>query len=85
MYSHGACTDPGFVAAFLAGDSVEIEMAKDPGFEHVDVRLVVGSTAFVLGPQDLSALLGYTGRSFGASAFSILQAPGARWRSPSRG
>jgi hypothetical protein len=32
VFNHGACTDPDFIARFLAGDSVAIEIAKNPDF-----------------------------------------------------
>jgi hypothetical protein len=59
--SHGACTDPAFIAGILAGDSVEIELAKDPSFDTVAVRARFAVLAFELGTADLGALAGYGG------------------------
>lgn len=59
--SHGACTDPAFIAGILAGDSVEIELAKDPSFGAIAVRARFASLAFELAAADLGALAGYEG------------------------
>jgi hypothetical protein len=59
--NHGACTDPHFLAGFLAGDRLEMELAKDPAFDSVAVRLTLAKLSFELGPDDLGALAGYTG------------------------
>jgi hypothetical protein len=64
VYNHGACTDPKFIAGLLAGDSVELEIAKDPSFKTVLVRAIVAGTAFELEAKDLAPLAGYTGEIF---------------------
>ncbi len=59
--SRGGCADPGFIAGILAGDSVEIELSKDPSFETVAVRARFALLSFELGDSDLGSLAGYTG------------------------
>ena len=64
VFNHGACTDPKFIAGLLAGDSVELEIAKDPSFQTVLVRMTASGTAFELSAADLAPLAGYTGEIF---------------------
>lgn len=59
--SHGGCTDPGFIAGILSGDSVEIELGKDPSFDTVAVRARFASLTFELDTGDLGELAGYAG------------------------
>jgi hypothetical protein len=58
---NGGCSDTGFVAGILAGDSVEIELAKDPSFASVALRAHFALLAFELGPDELGDLAGYVG------------------------
>jgi hypothetical protein len=62
--NHGACTDASFLAGFLAGDSVAVELAKDPAFDSIAVRSTLAKLSFELGPDDLGALAGYAGPIF---------------------
>ena len=64
VFNHGACTDPKFIAGLLAGDSVEVEIAKDPSFQTVLVRMTASGTAFELSAADLASFAGYTGEIF---------------------
>lgn len=64
VFNHGACTDPAFIAGLLSGDSVQLEIAKDPSFKIVLVRMTASGTAFELGELDLAPLAGYTGEIF---------------------
>lgn len=64
VFNHGACTDPAFIAKLLAGDSVQLEIAKDPSFKNVLVRATVSGLAFELNEADLSPLAGYQGEIF---------------------
>lgn len=61
VLSHGACTDPHFIAGLLSGDSVEIEIAKDAAFDPVVARARFAGLYFEPGPADLAALAGYQG------------------------
>ena len=61
VVSHGACTDPAFIAGILSGDSVEIELAKDPSFDTVAVRARFSSLSLELDTGDFGTLAGYTG------------------------
>lgn len=61
VVSHGGCTDPAFIAGILAGDSVEIELAKDPSFDTVAVHARFASLTFELDTGDLGELAGYVG------------------------
>lgn len=58
--NHGACADPAFIAGFLAGDSLEVQIAKDPGFTDGVFRVVVGATFFNLTAADLAPLGSYS-------------------------
>lgn len=64
VYNHGACTDPAFIAKLVAGDSVQLEIAKDPSFQQVLIRATVSGLAFDLDTADLAPLAGYTGEVF---------------------
>jgi hypothetical protein len=64
VINHGACTDPAFLASFLAGDSVEVEFAKNSSFTDVVLRVVVSTTAFRLQPSDLAKIGTYKGQIF---------------------
>jgi hypothetical protein len=59
--NHGACTDPAFLAGLLAGDSVEIEIAKNASFTDLVFHAVVAFTTLHLEAKDLSGLAGYKG------------------------
>lgn len=61
VFNHGACTDPGFIAAFLAGDSVAIEIAKYPDFDPIAAGARFASLSFDLDLGDFAALAGYQG------------------------
>lgn len=58
---HGACTDPAFIAGLLSGDSVEIEVAKDPSFDPVAIRTRFAGLSFEPNPALLAPLAGYEG------------------------
>ena len=64
VINHGACTDPAFLASFLAGDSVEVEFAKNSSFTDVVLRVVVSTTAFRLEPEDLAKIGTYKGQIY---------------------
>lgn len=59
--NHGACTDPRFLAGFLAGDSIEIELSKEPSFDPIAFRARFAMLSFELGIDELGSLAGYTG------------------------
>ena len=61
ILGHGACTDTAFVAALLAGDSIEIEIAKNQDFTDGLIRVVVSSANAELAAAKLSGLAGYKG------------------------
>jgi hypothetical protein len=61
VFNHGACTDPDFIARFLAGDSVAIEIAKNPDFEPVAASARFASLSFDLDIGDFASLAGYQG------------------------
>jgi len=61
IFSHGACTDTAFVAALLAGDSIEIEIAKSEDFTNGLIRVVVSSVNAQLVADKLADLAGYKG------------------------
>jgi hypothetical protein len=92
LIRHGACTDSDFVAAFAAGDSLEVEFAKDASFEDISISLVVGTIAFQLDPVNLARLSGYKGEIYWrarlihhapAGLAKVSAAPEEEW-SPSR-
>jgi concanavalin A-like lectin/glucanase superfamily protein len=60
----GACTRPGFDPGLKPGDTVEVEIAKDPEFQDVLVRLKVSSLAFRLENAALAKLVGYSGAAY---------------------
>ncbi len=60
---HGGCTDSTFKADLIAGDSVEIEIAKDPSFTDV-VHRVSAVTTLHLEANDLASLVGYQGEIY---------------------
>lgn len=61
VFNHGACTDPKIIAGFLAGDSVEIEVAKNADFDTIAARLRFADLSFDLDLGSFSALAGYRG------------------------
>jgi Concanavalin A-like lectin/glucanases superfamily len=61
VFNHGACTDPDFLAGFLAGDSVAIEIAKNPDFDPVAAVARFASLSFDLDLGDFPSLAGYQG------------------------
>ncbi|MBW8889157.1 MAG: LamG domain-containing protein [Fibrobacteres bacterium] len=61
IINHGACTDTSFLASFLAGDSVEVEISKDAAFADVVLRTVVTVTSLHLDPDSIPALADYHG------------------------
>ncbi len=63
IIKHGACTDSTFKAAFHAGDSVEIEIAKNASFTDLVLRITAVTTLH-LEAKDLSGLAGYQGEIY---------------------
>jgi hypothetical protein len=61
IINHGACTDTSFLPAVLAGDSVEVEIAKDPSFTDVVFHKVVTLAILQLAARDFAGLDGYQG------------------------
>jgi hypothetical protein len=59
--NHGACTDARFIAGFLSGDSVEIELSKNPSFDPIEVRARFAMLSFELGADELGSLATYNG------------------------
>jgi hypothetical protein len=64
ILGHGACTDTAFVAALLAGDSIEIEIAKNEDFTNGLIHVVVSSANAELAIEKLADLAGYKGVIF---------------------
>jgi hypothetical protein len=64
ILGHGACTDTAFIAALLAGDSIEIEIAKNEDFTDGLIRVVVSSANAELAAEKLADLVGYKGVIF---------------------
>jgi len=90
--NHGACTDPAFIAGLLSGDSVEIEVAKDPAFDSVAIRTRFAGLSFEPNPALLAPLAGYQGPLYwrvrllpsgGGNALAKSAAAAPEW-SPSR-
>lgn len=69
----GACTHPDFNPELKPGDSIEVEIAKDPEFQDVMVRLKVGELSFHIETVDLAKLGGYTGAAYWRAR--LLRAP----------
>ena len=86
IINHGACTDPAFLAAFLAGDSVEVEISKDASFTDIILHAVVAGMSLHLDAANLPGLEGYQGALYwrvrlvhpkrGALAKSAANTPG---------
>lgn len=90
--NHGACTDPAFIAGLISGDSIEIELAKDPSFDTVAVRARFTGLSFEPNTSLLASLAGYQGpiywrvrliHSGGSNALAKSAATVPEW-SPSR-
>jgi hypothetical protein len=47
----GDCPDPGRFSSLHKGDSVEIEISHDPGFQDPFLHVVLGDSGFILGPR----------------------------------
>jgi hypothetical protein len=60
----GACTRPDFKPEIAPGDTVEIEIAKDPEFLDVLVRVKVTQLSFQLDAAALAKLVGYSGAAY---------------------
>jgi hypothetical protein len=87
----GACTHPDFKPGIGPGDTVEIQIAKDPEFQDVLVSLKVMELSFHLEAAALAKLAGYSGAAYwrarllraravlAKSAASGAPAPAASW------
>jgi hypothetical protein len=64
IVAEGACTHPDFKPDIKPGDTVEIEIAKDPEFQDVLVRLKVSQLSFRLEAADQAKLVGYSGAAY---------------------
>lgn len=64
IVAEGACTRPDFKPEIAPGDTVEIEIAKDPEFQDVLVRLKVSELSFRLEAAALAKLAGYSGAAY---------------------
>lgn len=60
----GACTHPDFKPEIAPGDSVEIQIAKDPEFQDLLVSLKVTVLSFHLEAAALAKLVGYSGAAY---------------------
>ncbi len=61
IFNHGACTDTSFLAGFLQGDTVEIEIAKDPNFETIAATARFGQLSFDLEAAEYPELQNHFG------------------------
>lgn len=60
----GACTSPDFKPEIAPGDTVEIQIAKDPEFQDVLVGVKVTELSFHLEAAALAKLAGYSGAAY---------------------
>jgi len=61
LIDHGACTDSTFLPVVLAGDSVEVEISKDPSFADLVFHKVVSLAILHLEAGNFTGLDGYQG------------------------
>lgn len=64
IVAEGACTRPDFDPEIAPGDTVEVEIAKDPEFQDVLVSLRVSELSFRLEAAALARLAGYSGAAY---------------------
>jgi|GEM_PF-4892284 len=64
IVAEGACTRPDFKPEIAPGDTIEIEIAKDPEFQDVLVRLKVSQLSFRLDAAAVAKLAGYSGAAY---------------------
>ncbi|MEO6096117.1 MAG: LamG domain-containing protein [Fibrobacteria bacterium] len=64
VVAEGACVQPGFKPDLKPGDTVEIQIAKDPEFQDVLVSLKVTERSFHLEAAVLAKLAGFSGAAY---------------------